>query len=112
MPEICTTTASVGLVVCCGVFQANAQTDHRSVMFAEGSTRWAVTPNGLSDSSAWPVKRLVLALLIDRQDDGMLRRINVKSDDNEQFGRKPRIVGQLEQADPVRRQTRERIPQA
>jgi hypothetical protein len=55
---------------------------------------------------AWlgPVKRLNLALLVDRQDNGMLRRIDIKSNDIEQFGCKPWIVRQLEQAYPVRLQ--------
>ena len=48
------------------------------------------------------VKRLNLALLIDRHDDGVVGRIDVKADDLLQFGGKLRIVGQLELTHPVR----------
>ena len=44
-----------------------------------------------------PVKRLNLALFVDRQDNGVRRRSDIKPDDVEQFGSKPRIVGQLEE---------------
>ena len=48
------------------------------------------------------IKRLNLALLIDRQDHGMVGWIDVEADDLVQFGGKLRIVGQLELAHPVR----------
>ena len=48
------------------------------------------------------IKRLNLALLIDRQDNSVVGRIDVEADDLVQFGGKPRIVGQLELAHPVR----------
>jgi len=48
------------------------------------------------------VEGLNLALLIDRQDNGMVGRIDVEADDLVQFSGKLRIVGQLELADPVR----------
>src|SRR5260370_36287948 len=48
------------------------------------------------------IKRLNLALLIDRQDNGVVGRIDVEADDLVQFGRKLRIVGQLELTHPVR----------
>ena len=48
------------------------------------------------------VKRLNLALLIDRHDDGVVGRIDVEADDLVQFGGKLRIVGQLELTHPVR----------
>ena len=48
------------------------------------------------------VKRLNLALLIDRQDNGVVGRIDIEADDLMQLGGKLRIVGQLELAHPVR----------
>src|ERR1700720_4204519 len=42
------------------------------------------------------------SLLIDRQDNGVVGRIDVEADDLVQFGGKLRIVGQLELAHPVR----------
>ena len=48
------------------------------------------------------IKRLNLALLIDRQDNGVVGRIDVEADDLVQFGGKLRIVGQLELTHPVR----------
>src|SRR6266404_8469949 len=48
------------------------------------------------------IKRLNLALLVDRQDNGVVGRIDVEADDLVQFGGKLRIVGQLELAHPVR----------
>src|ERR1700731_237663 len=48
------------------------------------------------------IKCLNLALLIDRQDNGVVGRIDVEADDLVQFGGKLRIVGQLELAHPVR----------
>ena len=48
------------------------------------------------------VKRLNLALFVDRQDDRVLGRIHVEPDDIEQFGGKPWIIGQLELTDLVR----------
>src|SRR5712672_413166 len=48
------------------------------------------------------IKRLNLALLIDRQDNGVVGRVDVEADDLVQFGGKLRIVGQLELAYPVR----------
>src|SRR5712671_8123703 len=48
------------------------------------------------------IKRLNLALLIDRQDNGVVGRVDVEADDLVQFGGKLRIVGQLELTHPVR----------
>src|SRR6266550_8788498 len=48
------------------------------------------------------IKGSNLALLVDRQDNGMVGRIDVEADDLVQFGGKLRIVGQLELAYPVR----------
>ena len=50
------------------------------------------------------VQRLDLAFLIDRENDGMVGRIDVKADDLFEFGRELRIVGQLEPADQMRPQ--------
>jgi hypothetical protein len=50
------------------------------------------------------VKRLDLALFVDRQHDSMRRRIDVEADDLVQFGGELRIVGQLELVRPVRLQ--------
>ena len=46
------------------------------------------------------IKCLNLALLIDRQDNGVVGRIDIEADDLMQFGSKLRIVGELELADP------------
>ena len=51
------------------------------------------------------VKRLNLALFVDRQDDGVCGRIDIEPDDVAQFVDEARIVGQLELAHPVRLQT-------
>ena len=51
------------------------------------------------------VKRLNLALFVDRQDDGVCGRIDIEPDDVAQFVDEARIVGQLERAHPVRLQT-------
>src|SRR5665213_3937380 len=48
-----------------------------------------------------PVERLDLALLIDREHDGMVGRIDVEPDDVLEFGRKARVIGQLEVAHAV-----------
>ena len=48
------------------------------------------------------VKRLNLALFVDRQDDGVCGRIDIEPDDVAQFVDEARIVGQLELAHPVR----------
>src|SRR6478752_2882155 len=48
------------------------------------------------------IKRLNLALLIDRQDNGVVGRIDVEADDLVQFGGKLRIVRQFELTHPVR----------
>ena len=48
------------------------------------------------------VQRLNLALLVDRQDDGVRGRIDIEPDDVAQFVDEARIVGQLELAHPVR----------
>ena len=45
-----------------------------------------------------------MALLVDRQHHGMGRGIDIKADHVAQFGGEGRIVGELEAADPVRRQ--------
>ena len=44
------------------------------------------------------VERLDLALLVDREHDGMRRRIDVEPDDVAQLGGELRVVGQLELA--------------
>ena len=51
------------------------------------------------------VERLDLALLVERQDDGMGRRIDVQPDDVAQLGDEVRIVRQLEPLVVVRLQT-------
>src|SRR6266481_1520693 len=48
------------------------------------------------------IKGLNLALLVDRQDNGVVGRVDVEADDLVQFGGKLRIVGQLELTHPVR----------
>jgi hypothetical protein len=50
------------------------------------------------------IERLNLALLIDRQNDGMVRRIEIKADDVTQLGNKMRVIGQLELTHPMRLQ--------
>ena len=52
-----------------------------------------------------PVEGLNLAFLIDRQDNGVVRRINVQPDDLLQFGRELRIVGELELPHAMRLKT-------
>ena len=47
------------------------------------------------------VARLNLALLIYRQNDGMVRRIDIEADDVAQLGDELRIIGQLELTHPV-----------
>ena len=47
------------------------------------------------------VARLNLALLIDRQYDGMVRRIDIEADDVAQLGDELRVIGQLELTHPV-----------
>src|SRR6266498_1584733 len=47
------------------------------------------------------VARLNLALLIDRQNDGMVRRIDIEADDVAQLGDELRVIGQLELTHPV-----------
>src|SRR5262249_27921845 len=47
------------------------------------------------------VERLDLALLVERQDDGMRWRIDIELDDVLELGGELRIVGQLELAHPV-----------
>ena len=51
------------------------------------------------------IKRLNLALFIDRQDDGVCGRIDIEPDDVAQFVDEARVVGQLELAHPVQLQT-------
>ena len=51
------------------------------------------------------VKRLNLALFVDRQDDGVCGRIDKEPDDVAQFVDEARVVGQLELAHPMRLQT-------
>src|ERR1700675_4959751 len=51
------------------------------------------------------IKRLNLALFVDRQDDGVGGRIDIEPDDVAQFVDEARVVGQLELAHPVRLQT-------
>ena len=46
------------------------------------------------------IKRLNLALFIDRQDDGVCGRIDIEPDGVAQFGDEARVVGQLELAHP------------
>jgi hypothetical protein len=48
------------------------------------------------------IKRLNLALLVNRQDNGVAGRIDIEANDLVQFGGKLGIVGQLELAHPVR----------
>ena len=48
------------------------------------------------------IKRLDLALFIDREDDRMLRRVDIEADNVLEFIRKLRIVRQLERADAMR----------
>ena len=48
------------------------------------------------------IKRLNLALFVNRQDNGVAGRIDIEADDLVQFGRELGIVGQLELAHPVR----------
>jgi hypothetical protein len=50
------------------------------------------------------IERLYLALFIDRENNGMRRRVHVEPDDVSQLGGKLRVVGQLEQARPMRLQ--------
>ena len=50
------------------------------------------------------IECLDLALLINRQHDGVVRRIDIEADDVAQLGDKLRIVGQLELTDPMRLQ--------
>ena len=50
------------------------------------------------------VERLDLALLVDREHDGMGRRIDIEPDDVAQLVDELRIVGELELPDPVRLQ--------
>jgi hypothetical protein len=52
-----------------------------------------------------PVKGLNLAFLIDRQDYSVVRRIDVQPDDLLEFGRKLRVVGQLELPHAMRLKT-------
>src|SRR6478752_10493513 len=47
------------------------------------------------------VQRLDLAFLIDRENDGVVGRVDVEADDLFELGRKLGIVGQLEPADPM-----------
>jgi dihydroxyacetone kinase len=47
------------------------------------------------------VERLDLRLLVDRQNQGVLRRIDIKADDIVQLGGKLRIVRQFEGSHPV-----------
>jgi hypothetical protein len=49
------------------------------------------------------IKRLDLALLVDRQDDGMRRRIDIEAGNIAEFVGKLVIIRQLERADPMRR---------
>ena len=51
------------------------------------------------------IERLYLALFIDRENDSVRRRVHIEPDDVSQLGGKLRVVGQLEQARPVRPQT-------
>src|ERR1700723_262895 len=50
------------------------------------------------------VQRLDLAFLIDRENDGVVGRVDVEADDLFELGRKLGIVGQLEPADQMRPQ--------
>jgi hypothetical protein len=87
----------------------HAAADHRAVQHVEGGKQGrgaiALVIVGHRTAAALfhrqarlcPVKRLNLALFVDRQNDSMLGRIDVEPDDIEQFGGKLRIFGQLEQ---------------
>ena len=50
------------------------------------------------------VERLYLRLLVDREHNGVGRRVDVKADDFAQFGDELRVLRQLEPAHPVRSQ--------
>ena len=47
------------------------------------------------------IERLNLALLINRQNDGVVRRIDIEADDVTQLGDELRVIGQLELTHPV-----------
>src|SRR6185312_3589157 len=51
------------------------------------------------------IERLDLALLVNRQDDGVRRRIDIETDDIPQFADEVWIPGELELADPMRFET-------
>ena len=51
------------------------------------------------------VQRLDLRLFVDREDDGMGGRIDIKPDNVAQLVDEPRVVGKLELMDPVRLET-------
>jgi hypothetical protein len=50
------------------------------------------------------VERLDLALLVNRQNDGVVRRIDIKADDVAQLGDELRVIGELEPTHSVRLQ--------
>ena len=50
------------------------------------------------------VQRLDLALLINRQNDGVVGRIDIQADDVAQLGDELRVIGQLELTHPMRLQ--------
>lgn len=47
-------------------------------------------------------ERLDLALLVDREHDGVGRRVDIEPDDVAQFGGEGRVGGELELPDPMR----------
>ena len=51
-----------------------------------------------------PIQRLDLGLLVDREHDGMRRRVDVQPDDGAQLLGKARVVGELEALHPMRLQ--------
>ena len=57
-----------------------------------------IVGHGAGAARLGAVQRLYLTLLIDRQHDGTVRRIDVQANDLPELGGKLRIVGQLELA--------------
>ena len=94
----------------------HAAADHRAVQHVErgeqggGAVALVVVRHGAAaallhrQARLGAVQRLDLALLVDRQHDGVGGRIDVEPDDVAQLGGELRIVGQLELAHPMRLQ--------
>ena len=95
----------------------HAASDHRAIQHVQGceqrggAVALIVVCHGAAaalfhrQARLGAVKCLYLALFVDRQDNRVLRRVDVKPDDIDQLVGKPRVVGQLEQADLMRLQT-------